>query len=1180
MVLTVVKPATVYVDDSFTTGGASVDGDLETAGTTEAAIVGYNAFASITSAVAALDATTAGTIFINSGDYSSEAVDLTAFADDITLQFVEGNSTVGSIEAGAGDAIVLGGFDGAHNTPVTLTTGGNGGSTNIAGVISGTGGLTKTGSGTQTLTAANTYTGDTNVNDGVLELKKTFFGFGTGILDLSSNITVDNATLSLSGDESIVLIGNNVTVQNGGILSANSTGGYSHHVGALALNNGTVTSSAFGNIIINGDVTVTGSAQSTISASSINLNSGNRTFTVADTVSGVATDLLISSEIKNGSVTKAGSGTMTLSGVNTYAGVTTISEGVLRLGNKAALGADTSGTVVEDGAALDMGGTTFNASERFAEVVTINGNGIAGNTDEGAIFNSSGASLVNRGLGVVLLGSDSSVGSSAGRFDIQSIDSVSGQSFQLTKVGTNFVGFGGTPNLSKVVINGGEYGMAGNNQFDNVTNKAVEINTSGTLAIFSSKTFEANIVSNGGHILNNQGGTDTADRVTTITGTLVLNGANNRIETAPGGGTVTINLDSIVSGSGDLTKNGTGTLTVAGTNTYAGVTTISAGILKLGNQQALGSNTGKTVIEDGGTLDINGVAAANPAESIEVIGAGAGGIGAITNTGSSQGNAFRELTMTGDATFNSNNTRWDIVNNFDMGGFTLTKIGTRQVYLKSVTITNPGSVDITDGELYIETNTTFGGSGTITVRDGAQLAFNRNSFTHSVGLVLEDGSEIFSRSYGGVASEPIIEGNVSLVSGTTTINTTGGSNGIATVTLNGVVSGLGGINKISSETLTLNGDSTYTGATNVNTGTLVVNGDNSAASGAVNVANGAALAGSGSIGGVTTVVTGADLQPGENGTGTLTIDSNVIHNGDLEFDINGGASDLLRVNGDATAGDDVTLSGSVTFNTISDPTSALITVIDNDGTADTISTVFSNFAEGDDVVLGGKTYKIFYGGGDGNDVVLVDATTPTTVYVDDNFTQNNGQVIADADLGTSANQDAVFGINAFSTIADALAAVAAGGTVIVNDGTYLEDITLDGGRKLEITGPDAAGTVTIERISNTDATAEIAIEGSSTLRIGDTSVNALNSIIDGVISGSGNLEKIGLAGNTDVTFNRLTLRGTNTYTGTTTVTDGAIHITNASALGGGAGGTVVSALGQVRIDASNLTIAEKYYPDR
>jgi autotransporter-associated beta strand protein len=69
------------------------------------------------------------------------------------------NLSVGSL-AGPG-SFVLG--------PRPLTVGSNNLSTEVSGVISGAGGsLIKVGTGTLTLTGANTYTGDTAINGGIL----------------------------------------------------------------------------------------------------------------------------------------------------------------------------------------------------------------------------------------------------------------------------------------------------------------------------------------------------------------------------------------------------------------------------------------------------------------------------------------------------------------------------------------------------------------------------------------------------------------------------------------------------------------------------------------------------------------------------------------------------------------------------------------------------------------------------------------------------------------------------------------------------------------------------------------------------------------------------------------------------------------------------------------------------
>ena len=70
------------------------------------------------------------------------------------------DQTIGSL-AGAGGATVN---LGTH----ILTTGGNNTSTTYAGLITGSGGLTKVGLGTLTLSGTSIYSGATNINAGVL----------------------------------------------------------------------------------------------------------------------------------------------------------------------------------------------------------------------------------------------------------------------------------------------------------------------------------------------------------------------------------------------------------------------------------------------------------------------------------------------------------------------------------------------------------------------------------------------------------------------------------------------------------------------------------------------------------------------------------------------------------------------------------------------------------------------------------------------------------------------------------------------------------------------------------------------------------------------------------------------------------------------------------------------------
>ncbi|MAB14815.1 autotransporter domain-containing protein [Parvibaculum sp.] len=114
-------------------------------------------------------------------------------------------------------------------------------------------------------------------------------------------------------------------------------------------------------------------------------------------------------------------------------------------------------------------------------------------------------------------------------------------------------------------------------------------------------------VANTGAALACAGGTAVVDG-----GTLLINGANQTIATAmsleAAGGTIDTNgndtlIDGIVSGTGGLTKTGSGMLTLNAVNTYTGMTTVSAGTLAVGDATHPGASiAGSATVDSGARL--------------------------------------------------------------------------------------------------------------------------------------------------------------------------------------------------------------------------------------------------------------------------------------------------------------------------------------------------------------------------------------------------------------------------------------------------------------------------------------------------------------------------------------------------------------------------------------------------
>ena len=189
--------------------------------------------------------------------------------------------TIGDLSGVVGSTVTLG-------LAGILNTGGSGSSTTFAGLITGGGGLTKSGTGTFTLAGDNTYTGATTVTGGVLVVNGS---------QGQSNVTV-NSTATLGGTGSV----GTVTVQSNGRIDPGSGGPGTLNTKQVTFNSGSIFALQL-NGIAPGQFDVLNGGTSNISLGNATL-SGTVGFSpnIGDSFTIIQTTGVISGSFSNGSV--------------------------------------------------------------------------------------------------------------------------------------------------------------------------------------------------------------------------------------------------------------------------------------------------------------------------------------------------------------------------------------------------------------------------------------------------------------------------------------------------------------------------------------------------------------------------------------------------------------------------------------------------------------------------------------------------------------------------------------------------------------------------------------------------------------------------------------------------------------------------------------------------------------
>lgn len=252
----------------------------------------------------------AGTLFLG-GALNTFTGQVSANEGTISVTTVNNNSTNGPLgnntlpivlgSNGKSGTLSYTGSTMTSNKPFTLASGGTGiidittaGTTYAStGVIDGSGSLTKNGAGTLTLSANNTFSGNSILNSGTLTVASNS-ALGTG-----NNINLNGAQISSDTTASRTLSNNTVS------LSSNTT---------------------FPTIANEKSLTFTGTTTMFGATRTLTVQTGSTVTSEYTNFAGPIGD--------NGNgygLIKAGNGTLVLSGINTYSGNTTINAGNLRM---------------------------------------------------------------------------------------------------------------------------------------------------------------------------------------------------------------------------------------------------------------------------------------------------------------------------------------------------------------------------------------------------------------------------------------------------------------------------------------------------------------------------------------------------------------------------------------------------------------------------------------------------------------------------------------------------------------------------------------------------------------------------------------------------------------------------------------------------------------------------------
>jgi len=751
----------------------------------------------------------------------------------------------------------------------------------LSGVLEGTGSLTKRGSGTLVLSAANTYSGGTTLSEGALSISSddnlgnsgAALTFNGGVLHASASFN-SSRNVALTGDGAVEVEVGSLTlsgiVSGSGLFTKRGDGtlvlsGNNTHTGGVTVSAG-VLSIAQDVHLGNSSSTLTLEREGTVRitngfTSSRPLSFGATTGSIEVTGNPVTFSGVVSG---NGPLIKKGSGDLILSGNNTYNGGNVLMEGRLSVDADTRLGNSASSLTFEGGTLL--------VSDDFtsARAILLNGSGDveikAGKSLTLSGDTSGTGSFRKRGSGTLILTGD---GNHEGATHLLAgILSVS-QSQNLGRATSNLIFSGGTllatsgfTSPKAVLLQGDGTIQVGSGDTLNLVgvisgNGSLVKTGSGVLTLGGSNSYLGRTLLQGGYLeveqdrnlgafsaqLHFDGGTLRAAHGFTSQRDVSLTG-HGEIDVA----TDSLTLSGILSGVGSLKKSGAGRLILQGVNTYSGGTTLSGGEVAVAMDAHLGSRSSSITFDGGALVATASFSSARDgsftgngeigveAESLTLSGVFSG-VGALVKTGPGT------LICTGNNTYAGGTTISEGVlsigadthlgsasSSLSLGDATLlTTAGFTSA--RSTSLTGRGVVEVSANSS-LTLSGVLSGSGSLSKRGTGTLVLSGNN-TYAGGTTFAAGVVSVNANVrlGNAASTLVFDGgtllatsgftstrDVSLLKLGGTIETPSG----ALLVLTGAVSGMGALTKTGAGTLIVSGGNSYEGGTAITGGFLSV----------------------------------------------------------------------------------------------------------------------------------------------------------------------------------------------------------------------------------------------------------------------------------------------------------------------------------------------------------------------